>query len=328
MIDAWQIDTLDDYRDVPRLGRKHRMGSKQRERVWPVFVRTRELLEAQGLNSWAGIFGKVTSHFADREDKPFSHIIVDEAQDLGVPELRMLSAIADQKPGALFFAGDLGQRIFQEPFSWKALGIDIRGRSHTLKVNYRTSHQIRQTVDRLLPLLVRDVDGNEEDRRATISVFNGPDPEVKVFDDSNQEIEGVALWVHKVLDDGIEPEEVGIFVRSNNELLRARAVVKQAGHTPLELSDRVEDRNGRISIGTMHLAKGLEYKAVVVMACDEDILPLQERIETVADETELDEVYETERHLFYVACTRARDRLLVTGVDPASEYFADMSLRT
>ncbi len=71
-------------------------------------------------------------------------------------------------------------------------------------------------------------------------------------------------------------------------------------------------------------AKGLEFKAVVVMACDDDILPLQERIETVADETELDEVYETERHLFYVACTRARDRLLVSGVSPASEFFADI----
>ena len=63
------------------------------------------------------------------------------------------------------------------------------------------------------------------------------------------------------------------------------------------------------------------------MACDDDVLPLQERIETVADETELDEVYETERHLFYVACTRARDRLLVAGVEPASEFFADLSER-
>ena len=77
----------------------------------------------------------------------------------------------------------------------------------------------------------------------------------------------------------------------------------------------------------MHLAKGLEFKAVVVMACDDDILPLQERIETVADEAELDEVYETERHLFYVACTRARDRLLVSGVHPASEFFADLTHR-
>ena len=327
VVDAWQIDTLDAYRNVPRLGRKNRMGSKQRDRVWPVFVRARELLEAQGLNSWPGIFGKVAAHYAERDHKPFSHIIVDEAQDLGVPELRMLAAIADQNSDALFFAGDLGQRIFQEPFSWKALGIDIRGRSHTLKVNYRTSHQIRQTVDGLLPPVVRDVDGNEEDRRGTVSMFNGPDPEVRVFDNCSQEIEAIGLWVYEAIDEGIEPDEMGIFVRSANELSRARAVVKQAGHTPLELSDRVEERAGRISIGTMHLAKGLEFKAVVVMACDDDILPLQERIETVADEGELDGMYETERHLFYVACTRARDRLLVSGVAPASEFFADLTHR-
>ncbi len=92
-------------------------------------------------------------------------------------------------------------------------------------------------------------------------------------------------------------------------------------------SERVVDRNGRISIGTMHLAKGLEFKAVAVMACDDDVLPLQQRIETVADQTELDDVYETERHLFYVACTRARDRLLVSGVEPASEFFADLSTK-
>lgn len=87
----------------------------------------------------------------------------------------------------------------------------------------------------------------------------------------------------------------------------------------------MEERKGRISIGTMHLAKGLEFRAVMVMACDDDVLPLQDRIETVADEDELDEVHETERHLFYVACTRARDRLLVSGAAPASEFFADLS---
>ena len=324
VVDAWRIDSLDAYAQVPRLGRKNRMGSKQRERVWPIFVRARELLESRGLNSWSGIFAKVTAHYAERDHKPFSHIIVDEAQDLGVPELRMLAAIAEKKPDALFFAGDLGQRIFKEPFSWKALGVDIRGRSHTLKVNYRTSHQIRRTVDRLLPPLVRDADGNEEDRRGTVSVFNGLDPEIRVFKDSNQETGGLALWIHGAIEDGIEPGEIGVFVRSTEELPRARAAVKKAGRTPLELSGRVEEREGRISIGTMHLAKGLEFKAVVVMACDDDVLPLQDRIETAADEAGLDEVYETERRLFYVACTRARDRLLVSGVEPASEFFADL----
>ena len=176
VVDAWQLDSLHAYQDVPRLGRKNRLGAKQREKLWPLFVRARQVIEAQGLLTWPSIFGKVTAHFAGRADKPFTHAVIDEAQDLGVPELRMLAAITPGGPGALFFAGDLGQRIFQEPFSWKALGVDIRSRSRTLKVNYRTSHQIRRAADRLLPKIVQDVDGNEQDRRGTVSVFNGPNP--------------------------------------------------------------------------------------------------------------------------------------------------------
>ena len=90
------------------------------------------------------------------------------------------------------------------------------------------------------------------------------------------------------------------------------------------LSDKVETTVGQVSIGTMHLAKGLEFRAVAVMACDDEVVPLQERIETVSDESDLEDVYNTERHLLYVACTRARDRLLVTGVDPASEFLDDL----
>ena len=323
VIDAWQVDSLETYQNVPRIGRRSRVSSGQRERVWPVFARTRELLIGQGLHTWPEIFGEVTSYFAAQEHKPFTHIIVDEAQDLGVSELRLFAAMKADNPDALFFSGDIGQRIFQRPFSWRALDVDIRGRSHTLKVNYRTSHQIRRAADRLLPDVIRDVDGNEENRRDVISVFDGLEPEVKTFNDAHQETQEMAAWVRKIIDDGINPEEIGIFVRSNNELPRAREVVKLAGQTPLELSNRVEDRDGRISISTMHLAKGLEFQAVVVMACDDDILPSQTRIETVADEDELDEVYETERYLFYVACTRARDRLLISGVEPVSEFFED-----
>ena len=327
VVDAWQLDSLEAYQDVPRLGRKNRLGIKQREKLWPVFVRARQIIEAQGLLTWPSIFGKVTEHFLQREGKPFTHAVIDEAQDLGVPDLRMLAAITPGGADALFFAGDLGQRIFQEPFSWKALGVDIRGRSRTLKVNYRTSHQIKQAADRLLPKTVQDVDGNEQDRRGTVSVFNGPDPEIKIFANAELEIQSVADWIRKAVAGGIIPAEIGIFVRSNDQLARARAAVKTAGHTQVELSERVEQPQGRIAIGTMHLAKGLEYKAIVVMACDDDVLPLQERIETVADESELDEVHDTERNLFYVACTRARDRLLVSGVQPGSEFFGDFAAR-
>jgi superfamily I DNA/RNA helicase len=104
----------------------------------------------------------------------------------------------------------------------------------------------------------------------------------------------------------------------------ARNAVKQAGVQAIELTDKIEVAPGKVSIGTMHLAKGLEFRAVAVMACDDEVIPLQERIENVADEADLEDVYNTERHLLYVACTRARDHLLVTGVSPTSEFLEDL----
>ena len=122
----------------------------------------------------------------------------------------------------------------------------------------------------------------------------------------------------------MRPDEIGVFVRSPRDLRRAKAAVKIAGAAAMELSDKVETTPGRLAIGTMHLAKGLEFRAVAVMACDDEVLPLQERIEAVADDADLEDVYNTERHLLYVACTRARDHLLVTGVKPASEFLEDL----
>ena len=228
---------------------------------------------------------------------------------------------------ALFFAGDLGQRIFQQPFSWLALGVDIRGRSKTLRVNYRTSHQIRVQADRLLGPEVSDADGNREERRNTVSVFNGPAPEIRVLRSQEEEVEHVGQWLSGRAKDGVPHHEFGVFVRSAAELGRARLAV-QLSELPFKILDEnVETTSGHISISTMHLVKGLEFRAVVVMACDDEIIPLQERIETVGEDADLQEVYDTERHLLYVACTRARDHLLVTSGSPASEFLDDMKSR-
>ena len=94
----------------------------------------------------ASVFAALTAHYPTRTDKPFANIDVDRAQDLSVAVLRFLAAIAPEARNALFFAGDLGQRIFQQPISWGTLDVDIRGRSFTLRVNYRTSHQIRLCI--------------------------------------------------------------------------------------------------------------------------------------------------------------------------------------
>jgi hypothetical protein len=324
VVDAWGLRDWEAYRDVARLGRKTRVGAKQRESLWAIFDQVRAGLAERGVVTWADLFHRLA---ATPDLRPFDHAVVDEAQDLGVAEARFLAVMAGDRPDGLFFAGDLGQRIFQQPFSWKALGLDVRGRSATLRINYRTSHQIRAHADRLLPATVADVDGVEESRRGTVSTFDGPPPTVMECADPAAEQAAVGAWIAERLAAGCAAHEIAVIVRSDAELKRARAAVKAAGARAVELSDKVEVETGAVAISAMHQAKGLEFRAVAVMACDDEIIPLQSRIEAVGDDADLQEVYDTERHLLYVACTRARDHLLVSGARPLSEFITDLAQR-
>jgi hypothetical protein len=324
VIDAWQLGSWEAYRDIVRLGRKTRLTERQRTVLWSIFERVRTGLRELGMITNAELFTSLASAISKLDRPIFDFAVVDEAQDLGVAQLRFFAAVGRGRPNALFFAGDLGQRIFQQPFSWKALGVDVRGRSRTLRVNYRTSHQIRTQADRLLSHEVTDADGNREDRSDTVSVFNGPPPAIQSLSSEDTEVGAVSQWLAERANSGVLPHEFGVFVRSAAQLYRARAAVEKAGLPFKILDDKVESALGHVSISTMHLAKGLEFRAVAVMACDDEVIPSQERIETVGDDGDLQEVYETERHLLYVACTRARDHLLVTSIQPASEFLDDM----
>ena len=324
VVDAWQLDTWESYRDVMRLGRKTRLKEPQRAIIWSIFEQVRSALQSRELITRSEMFTRLASFYATNVPVPFDFLVVDEAQDLSVAQLRFLAALGKSRVDALFFAGDLGQRIFQQPFSWKVLGVDVRGRSTTLKVNYRTSHQIRTQADRLLGPELSDVDGNSEERKSTISLFNGPPPTIQTLDSIEQETRTVSDWLKARTSEGALPHEIAVFVRSSAELRRATAAAEDANFPFKVLDENVETLQGTISISTMHLAKGLEFRTVVVMACDDGIIPLQTRIETVADDSDLEEVYNTERQLLYVACTRARDHLLITSVAPASEFLDDM----
>ncbi len=352
VVDAWQLRNWDEYRAVPRLGRRTRLAEAHRRVLWDIFAKVRRELERQELLTTAAMFGRLKEHFDQAVRSPFDFCVIDEAQDVSVAELRFLAALSEDRPNSLFFAGDLGQRIFRAPFSWRKLGVDVRGRSRTLRVNYRTSHQIRGKADRLLPAKIADVDGVEQDRRGTVSVFNGPEPEIRILRSEESEVAAVGEWLRGLTqatpDSAVDeapasteeaggdfrPGEIGLFVRSSGQIERALRAVSAAGMQGTRL---VEDEGAQkedagvagtrvdsVAVGTMHRAKGLEFRAVAVMACDDEVLPLQARIENVADEADLEDVYNTERHLLYVACTRARDRLLVTGVDPASEFLDDL----
>ena len=323
VVDAWQIDGWEAYRTVPRVGRGSRLPQAQREAVWAVMAGVRERLAREGLVTMSEVYGALTRHYA-QSPAPYAFAVVDEAQDLGVAQLRFLAALAGGQPDGLFLAGDLGQRIFQPPFSWKALGVDVRGRSQTLRINYRTSHQIRRRADLLLEPEIEDVDGNAERRDGTRSVFNGPDPVVSVAASADAEVDEVAAWLADLVAGGTAPHELGLIVRTDDQVSRARRAAEQAGLAVEVLDGRRRPVEGRASIATMHLAKGLEFRAVAVMACDDEVVPLQERVETATNAAGVQEVYDTERHLLYVACTRARDHLRVSGARPASEFLEDL----
>jgi superfamily I DNA/RNA helicase/plasmid maintenance system killer protein len=323
IVDAWQIDSWEGYRDVKRLGRKTRLSETVRQTLWTVFAEVNNKITKAGFITYAALFSKISVNLANRKKRPFDFVVVDESQDISAAQLKFVGALVAEQREGLFFAGDLGQRIFQMPFSWKSVGVDIRGRSRTLSVNYRTSHQIREHADKLLDQEVSDVDGNIESRRGTVSAFNGAVPEVVVCDTQSDEIKVVGQWIESVRAGGVAVQEIGLIVRSTNEIQRAVQAAAAAGVSHQIVDERIPAVLDAVSICVMHVAKGLEFRAVAVMACDDDVIPSQIRISEISDEADLEEVYATERQLLYVAVTRARDFLLISCGGPRSEFLDD-----
>ena len=147
---------------------------------------------------------------------------------------------------------------------------------------------------------------------------------MRLFEDEDAEIAFVGSWIVARIAEGVAPGELLVLVRSAEQLDRAKAAVSAGGLSWVTLAERPIEGGDKVAVGEMHLAKGLEARAVAVMACDNEVIPLQSRIESAAEESELDEVFESERHLLYVACTPARDQVAVTGVTPGSEFLADL----
>lgn len=318
LVDAWNVADAESYATLPRLGRRTRLGVHQREAAWGVFAFVRQRLADRNVVTWAQVYARLTAWLRGGGRLPYTHVVVDEAQDLSVAQVRFLAEVAKGRGAELFLAGDSGQRIFHLPFSWTRLGLDLRGRSHRLKVNYRTSHQIRTAADRLLPAAITDVDGVEEGRRGTVSVFDGPPPELLIAASETAERTGIAAFLRRCAAAGIAPAEIGVLVRGQGQVGRARAAISAAGHDHRAPSG--------IAVLTMHDAKGLEFRAVAVIACDDDVLPDPVRLAAIGDSADLEAATEAERHLLYVAATRARDRLMVSGVAPGSEFLGDLGL--
>ncbi|WP_439525245.1 3'-5' exonuclease [Marivita sp.] len=301
IVDAWNVRDWESYRDLPRLGRKVRMPAARREAAWSVFEVLRADLAARNLKTEA----QLAHELADTGGLPFSHAVIDEAQDISVPELLLLGRVLGEAENGLFFAGDIGQRIFRAPFPWAATGVEIRGRSRSLKVNYRTSHQIRRYSDELLPETLVEPDGTEDNRLGVTSVFEGSAPEIRACSSREEEVTALQAWIDALFKQGFQASEVMILVRTDDLVSSIAPKVS-------------------VPVMTMHEAKGAEYRAVAVIGLDQDVVPLEDRLLMARDEAQVDEIMNTERHLLYVAATRARDRLWLSGVSPVSEFLQDL----
>lgn len=199
-------------------------------------------------------------------------------------------------------------------------GLDVRGRSTQLKINYRTTQQIRRFADSLFSSSEADADGDPLTRDA-VSILNGPAPQVAGFGSIADEVSGVAEWLETRLSEGMKPNEIAIFGRTEAVLHdRAEPALEAAGLKRQLLNDDDAATENHVSLGTMHRAKGLEFKAVAIVGCDLAFLPLRSVLDGFTDSAERALFVEQERNLLYVALTRAREQVLVSHVAHASSF--------
>jgi superfamily I DNA/RNA helicase len=276
VVDYWGIKRWEAYRDTVRVGRGSPLSPRQRRQLWDVFARVQEKLDRTGRATWGGLCDRLRLIIDDEGTRPFRHVVVDEAQDLGPRELRLIAALAAPGPRALFFAGDIGQRIYRWPFPWISAGVDVRGRAQRLRVNYRTSAEIRRFSDALLPAQLAEVDGEEENRQ-TISILRGPEPEIVGGETVDDEIAALARWLGDLRGRDIEPGQIAIFGRTRPVVRdRAEPALAQVGLTGRWLSPDSDLATDAVAIATMHAAKGLEFRAVALVGCDAQHMPFQE----------------------------------------------------
>jgi superfamily I DNA/RNA helicase len=310
VVDAWGIDTWDAYRAAPRTGRGVPLGAKQRQEVWKVFECLQAILQERKLMTWNQLCYDAARRVKERS--PFRHVIADEVQDFGPAEFTLLRALTGPAADDLFLCGDAGQRIYRARFQPLALGIDVRGRATRLKVNYRTTEQIRRFADAMVPSVIDEGEGLDGSR-ATVSVLRGPAPEARGFADVQGEIAAIASWVKALRDEGFAPRDIAVFGRSDGVLKEQAVKALEAAKVPLrKLSDKEAVPTDAAAVGTMHRAKGLEFRAVAVVGCAEGVLPASAALKDLTDPEDLEAVRAQERQLLYVAATRARERLLIT----------------
>ncbi|NJK31751.1 MAG: AAA family ATPase [Deltaproteobacteria bacterium] len=324
VITAKGLTSWADYRKVKRTGRSRTISVRERRQLWTLFEAVRAALRAQNKLDAAALcefaVEVVQTHGSD-----YDAVLVDEVQDLRVSELRLLVALTAHNPSGLTLFGDSGQRIYPGGFSLSALGINVRGRSTVLRINYRTTEQIRRAADRMIGESQDDMDEGSESRKGTRSILRGPEPSFAGYASPADELEGAVEQVKRWIEGGLAPEAIALFARTRREVNAAKGALEQAEIPVHQLADDIGIGAGSVAVGTMHRAKGLEFKAVLVVACTDKLVPFHRNVGLTVDRQDAEQALDNERRLLYVAMTRARQELRVTWHRTPSPFLADIT---
>ncbi len=329
VIQAQDLGDRDHYLTAARTGRGTPLDRRKRARVWKVLARYRQLLEEGKLLDWNDVAREARLLIAGGAstrgvDAGLRAVLADEVQDFGPPKLRLLRALAPEENNSLFLVGDAHQRIYGRPYPLSRCGIEIRGRAKRLKLNYRTTAQIRaRAVSILEGAEIDDLDEGNDTLDGYLSLRQGPLPEVRHFAKAVQEekaiLETLREWIEK---DCVDPRSICLCARTRQELdSRYAVMLKEAGIDQVRLDSESSPEDDRVGVrtATLHRLKGLEFERLIVAGIDDESMPLRLN-HSGLDEGELVAHDLKERCLLYVATSRARDMLMVTGYGKPSRF--------
>ncbi|MCA9671386.1 MAG: AAA family ATPase [Myxococcales bacterium] len=311
------ITRWSEYRSAKRTGRGRPLSVRDRKTLWTAFEAVQTGLASRGLVDWPGLCVRAANALQEgRASSSFDAVIVDEVQDPRPPALRLVAALGNE----LMVVGDAGQRIYPGGFSLAALGINVRGRSRILRINYRTTEQIRRSADRVLGDAADDLDGSSEPRAGTKSLLSGPAPTLSSHATREAELAAAVEQIKSLLVDGVALGDVAVFARSGSRATAAVKALELAGLTSRRLADDDAPHGGAVSVGTMHRAKGLEFKVVLVLDCGASVMPSPHVLRQLDDPQDCEDAEARERRLLYVAMTRARDQLYLSWSGKPSPF--------
>lgn len=324
---AQDVATPRDYVSASRVGRGVRLDRKRRIAVWKVFEEFRNLMVERGVRDIETAMDECRQVIVKKHTKPlYSSIIVDEGQDLSASAYRLLRAMAgEERKNDLFIVGDAHQRIYRHHASLSKCGINIRGRSSYLKINYRTTEEIRRWAFGLLRGLKFDDLDDGIDDGVSISLTHGSEPEIHNFPNADQEFAFVLERIGALVDQGSALEDICVVARTNSIVQDLSNRFAAAGVRVYEIRrSKVDDRNQQgLRIATMHRVKGLEFKHIIVVSANSRTIPLHTALQTddpIAQEAALN----AERCLLYVALTRAKQTATITSYGTISEWLAEL----